>query len=179
MAKEEKWYQKPLGSGVISGIVTGLVVGVFLIFIVNWTQENAIPSIILLNYTAKNTNIDVPNSNLNIDVNILISNPSSRSIVIEDVIINVEVNGSWREREGGGAYYETIIRNGEQIISSTRNNYFGAIPSGKHKVRVIVLYYDGKSTKSLYGYFNNLNIESGIPFEAPLFEKIKLTDKLE
>ncbi len=172
---KEPWHQRPLQVGVLSGIITGIVVGIFLIFIVNLMQETAIPYIILLNYTAKNININAPNvePNQNIDVSLLISNPSSKSIIIEDVIINVEVNGSWLKRNGGGLFYETIVRNGEQIISSTRGNYFGNIPYGNHKVRVTVLYYDGKSTQSLYGDFDNLYIEYA-PYQVGEFKKIKL-----
>lgn len=176
------WLQTPLGSGIISGIVTGLVVGVFLIYIAGWIQETSIPSIILINYTTKGSSTNIPNSqsNLNIDVSLLISNPSSKSIIVEDVIIIVEVNGSWQSRESGGVFYETIVRNGEQIISSTRGNNFGKIPQGNHRVRVTVNYYDGKSTESLYGSFDNLLIdEFGIPSQWGEFKKIKLTPNPE
>lgn len=60
-SEKEKWHQRPLQvgvlSGIVSGIITGVVVGIFLISISCWMQENVSPSIILLNYTAKNTNV--------------------------------------------------------------------------------------------------------------------------
>lgn len=151
--EEEKWFQRPLQVGVISGIVTGLVVGICLFFLYDWMQENVSPSIILLNHTSKKQNIDV---------NLLISNPSSKSIIIEDIIINVQVNGSWLPiprdiwlpRTAGDVFHETIVRSGDQIISSSRGNFYGMLSTGEHKVRVTVLYYDGKLTKQLYGYFN-------------------------
>lgn len=192
-SEEEKWHQRPLQVGIITGIATGVVVGIFLIVISGWMQENVPLSIVLLNHTARNLNINNPNAEpmQNIDVNLLISNPSSKSIIIEDVIVNVQVNGSWLPRPkdvwlprtSGGVFYETIVRAGDQIISSTRGNDFWMVPSGEHKVRVTVLYYDGKSTKQLYGYFNLSIDEFGNPYEhyqkGEEYNKIKLTDKPE
>ncbi|NJD77923.1 MAG: hypothetical protein FIB08_12650 [Candidatus Methanoperedens sp.] len=128
---------------------------------------------------------------MTIDVNLLVSNPSSKSIIIEDVIINVQVNGSWLPkprdiwlpRTSGGVFYETIIPAGDQIILSTRGNGFWMVPIGEHKVRVIVLYHDGKSSKRLYGYFNLSIDETGRPYKSyqkgEEYNKIKLADKPE
>ncbi len=192
-SEEEKWHQRPLQVGVISGITTGVIVGIFLIIISGWMLENVAPSIILLNHTSKNLNSNIPNSKpmQNIDVNLLVSNPSSKSIIIQDVIINVQVNGSWLPkprdiwlpRTAGGVFYETIVRSGDQIILSTRGNDFWMVPPGEHKVRVTVIYHDGKSIKSLYGYFNLSIDEFGTPYEhyqkGEEYNKIKLTDKSE
>ena len=163
-SKEEEWYQRPLQVGIISGITTGVVVGIFLIIISSWMQENVEPSIILLNHTTKNSQTDFNKSEISptIGVNLLITNPSSKSIILEDIILDVQVNGSsfddgwdgWLPRLEDSWFDEEIIRGGEQLISSSRPNNFSKVPFGEHIVRVTVLYYNGKSNKNLYGYFN-------------------------